>query len=114
MALPMAVSDGSIDGHNTDSSQYDGVGEPIDAPSPSQTEYWTSLIRQNLALVQDHDSVREHTPPNVDEAIMEAPRRRSARSHLAKDIATKLYPDLEGPLAAAIQYEKALVCLRSL
>ena len=82
-------------------------------------EYWTALIRKNLTTAHEislTDSDAEDTSTlSIDEEVMNAPRRKTARDALAKDIAARLHqapsPD---SLAPVIQYEKDIVLLRSL
>jgi hypothetical protein len=91
------------------------------APSKDNTnstvEYWTDLIRQSLATakaIQLEDSDDEDPSPALNEEIMNAPRRKSARDALAQEVAARLYPAPPDSLGPIIKYEKDVVLLRSL
>jgi hypothetical protein len=81
---------------------------------------WADKIRQNLTIIAPYDAADNELPPSIiiDESIMDAPRRRAADpivAALAKEIAQRLYPSLDGnPLGPIIQYEKDIVKLRNL
>jgi hypothetical protein len=84
----------------------------------SSVDYWAALIRKNLTTAQvlavadsDHE---DEASTVVDEEIMNAPRRKSPRDALARDIAARLYPAPPDSLAPIIKYEKDIVTLRSL
>ena len=84
----------------------------------SSVDYWTALIRKNLAVAQilavadsDHE---EESSTVIDEEIMNAPRRKSPRDALARDVAARLYPAPPDSLAPIIKYEKDIVTLRSM
>ncbi|KAK5163719.1 uncharacterized protein LTR77_010392 [Saxophila tyrrhenica] len=88
-----------------------------DSPSPSSAQFWTDLIRKNLITeqaIQMENNDGEDTVFSIDEEIMNAPRRKSARDALAHEVAARLYPDLAESLAAIIKYEKDIVVLRSM
>jgi hypothetical protein len=81
----------------------------------SSTEFWTNMIRKNLtSAAACHPEANDDgtVMPVIDEEIMNAPRRKSARDTLAYDVAAQLYPDLAGSVAAIIKYEKDVVMLR--
>lgn len=88
------------------------------AVAPSTVDYWVTLLRKNLSAAQDAVAILDGSPNGnnfrIDEEVMNAPRRRSARSELAHEIAAQLYPSLTGPLDAIITYEKEIVTLRSM
>lgn len=76
--------------------------------------YWADILRKNLLTVARLD---EGTDPEqiIDEAILTAPRRGSARDGLAREIAALVYTDLQpDSLGPIIQYEKDIVRLRPL
>jgi hypothetical protein len=82
---------------------------------------WADKIRSQLRLVAPYDDVdkAEYLPAsiNIDETIMEAPRRRSAdveAAALAHSIAQLLYPTTGPSLSSLIKYEKDIVKLRNL
>ena len=80
--------------------------------------YWTALIRNNLEAAQlaeaaDSD-VEDASSTSIDEEIMNAPRRKSPRDNLAREIAARLYPAPPDSLAPIIKYEKDIVMLRSM
>jgi hypothetical protein len=84
----------------------------------SSVDYWTALIRKNLATAQmlavedsDHE---DESSTAIDEEIMNAPRRKSPRDALAHEIAARLYPAPPDSLAPIIKYEKDIVTLRSM
>lgn len=87
------------------------------AVSPDSVDYWTNLIRSNINVAQtidDDDSDDDASQTLVDEEIMNAPRRKSARDALANQIAHRLYPtDHPDSLASIIKYEKDIVMLRA-
>lgn len=86
--------------------------------SNESTDYWTALIRKNLEAAQhagDADSDTEDVPSStIDEEIMSAPRRKSPRDALAREVAARLYPAPPDSLAPIIKYEKDIVMLRSM
>lgn len=84
----------------------------------TSADYWTTLIRQNLATAEamaaaDSDA-EDASTPIIDEEIMNAPRRKSVRDALAREVAARLYPAPPESLAPIIKYEKDIVMLRSL
>ncbi len=92
-----------------------------DVVGVSSVEFWSSLILENLAVAQViviESNDGEGTVLAIDEEVLNAPRRKSARDALAHEVAAKVYPDLAGhsagSLAAVIKYEKNLVMLRSM
>ena len=81
-------------------------------------DYWTTLLRSNLSKVvssTDSDCEEDGHPVVINEEILNAPRRKSARDELAGQVAAHLYP-AEDPdsLAPIINYEKDVVMLRQL
>lgn len=90
---------------------------PSTTASNDTVDFWTNLISKNLAIAQaasGEDSDGEASPSAIDEEIMKAPRRKSARDALAHQVAERLYPAPEGSLAPVIKYEKDVVMLRSM
>lgn len=86
---------------------------PDENAQNDQAAYWADLIRTQLAIVSSHNN------PEIviDEAIMDAPRRRAAdlkAATLAIDVAQLLYPTDDNSLKSIIQYEKDVVSLRNL
>lgn len=83
--------------------------------SPVDTsEYWADVLRKNLQIASrlGEDNDMEEI---IDEAILTAPRRGSARDALARETAAIVYFDFPpDSLAPIIQYEKDIVKLRSL
>ena len=81
-------------------------------------DYWTTLLRKNLAiakvLVTADSDTEDASTPQLDEEIMNSPRRRSARDALAREIAARLYPAPPDSLAPIIKYEIDIVMLRSM
>lgn len=76
--------------------------------------YWADVLRKNL-LIAARLSEGSDTEEIIDEAILTAPRRGSARDDLARETAALVYPNLpQGSLATIIQYEKDIVRLRPL
>ena len=74
--------------------------------SNSSVDYWTALIRKNLATAQmlaladsDHE---DEGPLSIDEEIMNAPRRKSPHDALAREIAARLYPGSQPDSLAGI------------
>ena len=95
-----------------------GPSSPNGDAIPSSVDYWTALIRKNLAKAQsvvladsDHE---DESSIAIDEEVMNAPRRKSARDALARQVAAELYPAPPDSLAPIIQYEKDIVMLRSM
>ena len=84
----------------------------------SSVGYWTALIRKNLATAQlvavAESDLEDGSSPAIDEEIMNAPRRKSARDALAREIAAGLYEAPPDSLAPIIKYEKDIVTLRSM
>ena len=84
----------------------------------TSADFWTSLLRKNLAIAQSvaaGDSDSEDGPtPTIDEEIVNAPRRKSARDALAREVAARLFPAPPDSLAPIIKYEKDVVMLRSM
>jgi hypothetical protein len=82
---------------------------PIDS-----SEHWADILRENLLIVARLGEETD-TEETINEAILNAPRRGTARDTLAREIASIVYPnfppDSPGPI---IQYEKDIVKLRSL
>lgn len=80
-------------------------------------DYWARLIRASLAkLVRETDSDPEEvdSAAHIDEEILNAPRRKSARDAIARQVAAQLYPSTDPEsLAPIIKYEKDIVMLRS-
>jgi hypothetical protein len=93
---------------------YSSNGDPIS----SSVDYWTVLIRKNLATAQSvalaESDNEDASSTAIDEEIMNAPRRKSARDALAREIAAGLYPAAPNSLAPIIKYEKDVVMLRSM
>ena len=98
------------DQHQTNSTNGDS--------SNASADYWTALIRKNLEtaqLAEGADSDAEDAlSTSIDEEIMNAPRRKSPRDALAREIAARLYPAPPDSLAPTIKYEKDVVMLRSM
>ena len=85
----------------------------------STADYWTSLLRENLSKADaisaaDSDAEDGISLPQIDEEVMNAPRRKSPRDALAHEIAARLYPAPPDSLAPVIKYEKQVVILRSM
>ena len=101
-------------------SLYDHATSPTSDGSMTNTsvDFLVNLIRKNLAtaqVAQAADSDSEDTAtPLIDEEVMNAPRRKSARETLARNVAKRLYPAPPDSLAPIIQYEKDVVMLRSM
>ena len=107
----MDIADPSI------STSQDSIATNGDS-SDSTIDYWTALIRTNLATAElitaaDSDS-EDFSLGAIDEEIMNAPRRKSPRDALAREIAARLYPAPPDSLAPIIKYEKDVVMLRSM
>ena len=108
---PMDIKDLSTETQNgSRSSNGDAISSSVD--------YWTAMIRKNLATAQlvavadsDHE---DGSSIATDEEIMNAPRRKSARDALAREIAAELYPAPPDSLVPIIKYEKDIVMLRSM
>ncbi|KAM0704718.1 hypothetical protein Q7P35_007504 [Cladosporium inversicolor] len=82
--------------------------------STDSSEYWANILRKNLFIAEYLDSDLD-TEESIDEAILTAPRRGTARDALACETAARVYPDYPpDSLAPIIQYEKDTVKLRSL
>ncbi|KAK5127533.1 hypothetical protein LTR85_006872 [Meristemomyces frigidus] len=80
-------------------------------------DFWTALLTGNLQAkhIEASDSDGEASPTLIDEEILNAPRRKSARDDLAHQIAVRLHPGHEqDSLGPIIQYEKDIVMLRAL
>ncbi|KAK3073706.1 hypothetical protein LTR53_004464 [Teratosphaeriaceae sp. CCFEE 6253] len=76
---------------------------------------WTALLSSNLskAVPTVNSDCEETNRPLIDEEILNAPRRRSARHELAQQIATRLYPGSDpDSLTPIIKYEKDIAMLR--
>ena len=102
----------------TSISNLDSSNSP---PSIGDASQWAEKIRSQLRLAAPHDEIDndDYLPAfiNIDEIILDAPRRRSANPEaatLAKDIAQLLYPTPEPSLSSLIKYEKDVVRLRHL
>ena len=86
--------------------------------SNSSVDYWTNLLRRTLSTAQsivasDSDS-EDGGSLKFDEEVMNAPRRKTARDALAREVAARLYPAPPDSLAPIIKYEKDIVMLRSM
>ena len=93
----------------TANGQGDGYLETID--------YWTTLLRRNLSTAQVlHEAGSEDGKDGleIDEEVMNAPRRKSAREYLAIELAARLYPAPPDSFAPIIKYEKDVVMLRNM
>ncbi|KAK4575395.1 hypothetical protein LTR86_001249 [Recurvomyces mirabilis] len=92
--------------------------EDIISYSQQTVDYWTGLVRTNLAkavLSTDSDNEVDSDDAAIDEEIFNAPRRRSARHELAHIVASKLYPSATPQdVGCIIQYEKDIVMLRAM
>ncbi|KAK5731981.1 hypothetical protein LTR17_010933 [Elasticomyces elasticus] len=80
-------------------------------------DYWTKFISTSLSkVVRDTDSDCEETGNQlINEEILNAPRRKSAREELARKVAGRLYPSADPEsLAPIIKYEKEIVMLRNM
>ncbi|KAM0717740.1 hypothetical protein Q7P37_007592 [Cladosporium fusiforme] len=78
------------------------------------SEYWTEVLKTNLRIL-DRLENDTRTVEGIDEGILTAPRRRSARHDFACEIASMVYPGFPpDSLVPIIQYEKDIVKLRSL
>ncbi|KAK3706710.1 hypothetical protein LTR37_012554 [Vermiconidia calcicola] len=101
-------------------SVYDHATAPTSNGNMTNTsvDFWVNLIRNNLAtarVVEAADSDGEDAAtPLIKEEVMNAPRRKSARETLARNVAERLYPAPPDSLAPIIQYEKDVVKLRSM
>jgi NLR family CARD domain-containing protein 3 len=86
--------------------------------SNASADYWTTLIRKNLEAAQSAEGAdsdaEDALSTSIDEEIMNAPRRKSPRDALAREIANRLYPAPPDSLAPIIKYEKDIVMLRSM
>jgi len=87
--------------------------------SSSSASYWTTLLRASLSAAQainDDTAAGSHSAGEclIDEEMLSAPRRRSARSALAQEVASQLYQGQKDALGAIIQYERDIVMLRGL
>ncbi|KAL1591407.1 hypothetical protein SLS60_012020 [Paraconiothyrium brasiliense] len=86
----------------------------------SEATEWANILRSQLSIVASShapDTDDRSLAPLVDEIVMQAPRRRAANpavAAMANKTAQLLYPHLDKPLGAIIQYEKDLVTLRNL
>lgn len=118
MAFATLISNASL---AMDSSSLDSISNPqshVDA-TRATVDYWTILVQTSLqptkqVEVADSDSDSED-PSLISEELLNAPRRRSTRDALARQVAARLYPGHdEDSLAPIIQYEKDIVMLRSL
>lgn len=84
---------------------------------PDTVDYWAALLRKNLSTAlenADSDDGDASTTLQIDEEVLEAPRRKSARDALAHEVAVRLYPAPPDSLAPIIKYEKDIVMLRSM
>jgi hypothetical protein len=82
--------------------------------STDSSEYWVDIVSKNLLIAERLDTGSD-SEETIDEAILTAPRRGSARDDLARETAARIYPDYPpDSLAPIIQYEKDIVRLRSL
>jgi hypothetical protein len=82
--------------------------------STDSSEYWADVVRKNL-LVAGHLDADIEMEEIIDEAVLTAPRRGTARDALACETAARIYTDFPpDSLAPIIQYEKDIVKLRSL
>lgn len=78
------------------------------------SEYWADVLRKNLLITEQLNTDNE-TDGLIDEAILTAPRRGTARDTLARETAARIYTDYPPEsLAPIIQYEKDIVKLRLL
>jgi hypothetical protein len=78
------------------------------------SEYWADVLRENLLIAARLGGETE-TEETINEAILSAPRRGTARDALAREIASIVYPNFSPEsLGPIIQYEKDVVKLRSL
>lgn len=78
------------------------------------SEYWADIIRKNILITEQLDTDND-TDELIDEAVLTAPRRGTARDTLAHETAARIYTDYpQESLAPIIQYEKDIVKLRSL
>jgi Ran GTPase-activating protein (RanGAP) involved in mRNA processing and transport len=78
------------------------------------SEYWADVLRKNMLIAARLDGETE-TEETINEAILSAPRRGTARDALAREIASMVYPNFSPEsLGPIIQYEKDIVKLRSL
>ena len=99
---------------NGDMEKTTPNGNAID----TSADYWTDLLRKNLSKAQsiavaDSDA-EDSSSPQIDEEIFNAPRRKSPRDALAREVAARLYPAPPDSLAPIIKYEKDIVTLRSM
>lgn len=94
------------------------MATPNGHSTDTSVAYWTALVHKNLAAageIQGTDSDGEDAATTtIDEEIMNAPRRKSTRDALARDVAARLYPAPADSLAPIIRYEKDIVMLRSM
>ena len=96
---------------------HDALDKPNSFTSNPQNDtaaYWAELIRDQSSIVASYSNPEDAV---VDEAIINAPRRRAAdpkAAALAIETAQLLYPTLANSLKAIIQYEKDVVNLRHL
>lgn len=116
--MASATTMSPVETKNSSIQGLKGPTSPNDSTISSSVDYWTALIRQNLATAQlvtvsdnDHE---DETLTAIDEEIMSAPRRKSPRDALAREIAAVLYPAPPDSLAPIIRYEKDIVMLRSM
>ena len=92
---------------------------PQSIHGPDHTaDYWISILRSNLQIAHSNrtdDLDTDDEQPSINEEILKAPRRKSARASLAAAIAARLYPSSDpDSLAPIIKYEKDIVLLRNL
>jgi NLR family CARD domain-containing protein 3 len=81
------------------------------------TDYWTDLVRVNLTNLTSiaRSDGEEAARQPIDEKILDAPRRKSAKDEQAHQIAHRLYPGFAADsLAPVIKYEKDIVTLRAM
>ncbi|KAK3673697.1 hypothetical protein LTR78_006250 [Recurvomyces mirabilis] len=92
--------------------------EDVISYSQQTVDYWTGLVRTNLAKViisADSDNQAENDDVAIDEEFLNAPRRRSARHELAHIVASDLHPSATPQdVGSIIQYEKDIVMLRAM
>ncbi|KAF2795058.1 RNI-like protein [Melanomma pulvis-pyrius CBS 109.77] len=90
----------------------------LEKPSLAQAVQWADKIRNVLLVVAPYDESEDSKLPmsiNIDESIMEAPRRRSANpviAALANHVAQLLYPSPDNSLGSLIKYDKDIIKLR--
>ena len=82
--------------------------------STDSSEYWADILRKNL-LIAERLNTGIDAGQLIDETVLSAPRRGTARDALACETAARVYPDYPpDSLAPITQYEKDVVKLRSL